>query len=102
MSLATFTKYKVILRYTQFFRLASSFQGLVLVYYFTSICDVTVTKWNFQTGQDLPFKGAGQEQTACTKTTSCTSLKYFAHFYVMECRLKIQGTRQFFAPPEKS
>ena len=29
----------------------------VLVYYYTVVCDVTVTRWNFQIGLDLPFKG---------------------------------------------
>ena len=33
-----------------YFRLATWLQGLVLVYYYTVICDVTVTKWNFQIG----------------------------------------------------
>ena len=39
------------------FRPASPYWGLVLVYYYTGICDVTVTKWNFQIGLVLPFKG---------------------------------------------
>ena len=42
---------------------ACPFRGLVLVYYYTGICDVTVTKWNFKIGLVLPFKIAGQEKT---------------------------------------
>ena len=39
-----------------YFRPATWFQGLVLVYYYTVICDVTVTKYVLK-GLDLPFKG---------------------------------------------
>ena len=45
------------------FRPACPFRGLVLVYYYTGICDVTVTKWNLEIGLVLPFRGAGQGKT---------------------------------------
>ena len=39
------------------FDTATWFCGLVLVYYYTGICDATVTKWNFQIRLlVLPFK----------------------------------------------
>ena len=47
-------------------RPASPFWGLVLVYYYTSICDVTVTTLNLQIGLVLPVKSADQEKTECT------------------------------------
>ena len=53
---------------------ACPFRGLVLVYYYTGICDVTVTKWNFKLGLVLPFKNAGQEKTECTSHTRCIFL----------------------------
>ena len=42
---------------------------LVLVYYYTGVYDVTVTKWNFQIGLDLPFKGCRSRKTACKAVT---------------------------------
>ena len=41
-------------------------EAIVLVYYYTGICDVTVIKWNFKIGLVLPFKNAGQEKTECS------------------------------------
>ena len=57
-----------IFDYTQFFfdRHVHLEDYIVLVYYYTGICDVTVTKWNFKIGLVLPFKNAGQEKTECT------------------------------------
>ena len=38
-----------------YFRQGTWFQGLVLVYYYTVICNVTITsKWNFQIGLTRP------------------------------------------------
>ena len=45
---------------------AYPFRGLVLIYYYTSICDVIVTKWNSKIGLALPFTNADQEKTECS------------------------------------
>ena len=55
--LCMYIRYNCTYVHSVLFRPASPFWGLVLVYYYTGICDVTVTKWNLRIGLVLPFKG---------------------------------------------